>query len=309
MATFKAYVNGATMGRPGSGGARAVKRGCVNGWSRDSVRRHLRWLYSVDCGGLDGEGVGITLTVRDTPPDHVEWSALVRRLQRSMREAGLVRWHWVVEWQRRGTPHLHMAVYGPSDWSPGETRREAAASGASGHPARSHGGSVVGAWVVDEWLRLAAEYAPGRVAQAAVPITGAEGWLRYLSKHASRGVAHYQRQGTPDGWTGTGRLWGHGGSWPVVEPVAGLVDDATYRRARRWVRSYVVAQARTRALELEQAGRSAEALAAWRRVSWARRMLRCNDVGLSSVRGVSAWVPGPVLLTMLDVAGWSGEVV
>ena len=32
---------------------------------------------------------------------------------RAFREAGLSRWHWVVEWQRRGTPHLHLAVYAP----------------------------------------------------------------------------------------------------------------------------------------------------------------------------------------------------
>ncbi|WP_443678868.1 hypothetical protein [Nocardioides daeguensis] len=28
----------------------------------------------------------------------------------------MTRWHWVVEWQRRGTPHLHLAVYAPEGW-------------------------------------------------------------------------------------------------------------------------------------------------------------------------------------------------
>ena len=73
--------------------------------------------------------------------------------------------------------------------------------------------------MVHTWLRLAAEYGPGEVGQDVVAITGPLGWLRYLSKHAARGVAHYQRKGTPAGWTKTGRLWGHGGAWPVDEGV------------------------------------------------------------------------------------------
>jgi len=42
--------------------------------------------------------------------------SLAQRLQREFRRAGLSRWHWVVEWQRRGTPHLHLAVYAPPGW-------------------------------------------------------------------------------------------------------------------------------------------------------------------------------------------------
>jgi hypothetical protein len=166
----------------------------------------------------------------------------------------------------------------------------------------------VGGWVVAVWLRLAAEYSPGRIAQACVPITGPEGWLKYLSKHASRGVAHYQRQGKPAGWEGTGRLWGKSGgdSWPVVEPVAGVLDDQAFRRLRRMVRGYVVAEAR--AWALQQAPGSRQHREAWGRVAWARRMLRCNDRGLSAVRGMSEWVPGSVLLEMAACAGWDGEL-
>lgn len=73
---------------------------------------------------------------------------------------------------------------------------------------------TVGAWMVAEWLRLAAPYGAASISQDFVPITGATGWLKYLSKHASRGVAHYQRQGKPAGWESTGRLWGKGESGP-----------------------------------------------------------------------------------------------
>lgn len=156
------------------------------------------------------------------------------------------------------------------------------------------------------WLRLAAEYRPGEVGQEHVEITGPLGWLEYLSKHASRGVAHYQRQGKPAGWESTGRLYGHGGSWPVVEPLSMVVDDPTMRRLRRLVRSYVVADARSWAVQ--QVPGTRKHRDAWARAAWARRMLRCNDRGLSAVRGMSEWVPGSVLLPLALLAGWDGEL-
>jgi hypothetical protein len=85
-----------------------------------------------------------------------------------------------------------------------------------------------------------------------------------------------------------------------------VITDATMRRLRRLVRSYVVAEARAAALRARPG--SVEARRAWARVSWARRMLRCNDRGLSSVRGMSEWVPRPVLLQFAVLAGWSGEL-
>ena len=116
MATLTVYENGCSAGRGNKapvGGA----RGKVDGWSASSVRRHRQWLWSVDVNRLDGSGYGVTLTVRNTPASHTEWAALVARLHRAFREAGLSRWHWVVEWQRRGTPHLHLAVYAPAGWA------------------------------------------------------------------------------------------------------------------------------------------------------------------------------------------------
>jgi hypothetical protein len=164
----------------------------------------------------------------------------------------------------------------------------------------------VGLWTVRTWLSLAAAYGAAEVGQDVVPITGPLGWLGYLSKHASRGVAHYQRRGTPSGWTKTGRLWGKGGEWPVVEPVEAVISDVTMRRMRRLVRSYVVADARRAALKARPG--TAEARRAWARVSWARRMLRCPDRGLSAVKGMSEWVPLPVMLQFAALAGWSGEL-
>lgn len=168
------------------------------------------------------------------------------------------------------------------------------------------GGLPRRARTIATWLRLAAPYGAGSIAQASVPITGAQGWLKYLSKHASRGVARYQRQGKPAGWQSTGRLWGHGGAWPTVPPIHGVVDDPTFRRIRRTVRAYVVAESRA-ALLAAQPGTKGHNDSR-RRLTWARRMLRCNDPGLSAVRGFSGCVPGPVVVSMALAAGWSGEV-
>lgn len=270
MATFKAYVNGATMGR---GNAQPVggKRGDVEGWSAASVRRHKRWLYSVEAPGLDGVGDAVTLTMRETPGSVDVWQVMLRRLFQGLRDRGMCRWHWVVEWQRRGTPHLHMAVYGPD-----------------GAPLRP------GLEVVALWLRIASEHGAMPSAQHITPITGPVGWLKYLSKHASRGVKHYQRQGKPAGWEKTGRLWGYGGNWPLATPLEGALTDQQFWRVRRMVRAWAVADARARG--------------DWRGVGYLRRMLACDDRGLSTVRGVSEWVPGPVFVRMAVCAGWEGEL-
>jgi hypothetical protein len=90
----------------------------VAGWSAGAVRRHTAWLRSVDTNVLDGMGVAVTLAVRDCPPASVDWTRLVKTLLQRLRRAGLLRWHWVVEWQRRGVSHLHLAVYAQEGWSP-----------------------------------------------------------------------------------------------------------------------------------------------------------------------------------------------
>lgn len=61
---------------------------------------------------LTGQGDAVTLTMREIPATSDEWRALLQRLIRRLRDMDqVVRWHWVVEWQRRGAPHVHLAVY------------------------------------------------------------------------------------------------------------------------------------------------------------------------------------------------------
>lgn len=271
------------MGNPAPTGG---PRGRITGWSSGAVRRHKRWLYSVVAPELTGEGDAVTLTLRQCPASHEEWVRLIQTLFDALRRAGMVRWHWVVEWQRRGVPHLHLAVYGPES------------NGALSRP---------GYVAVTAWLRIAAAYEPLSVGQHVTRITGPVGWLKYLSKHASRGVAHYQRTGKPAGWTSTGRLWGYGGHWPTADALTGVIDTRTMWRVRRMVQRYAIAQARSAAVYYG-AREPVKAAAAWDSVAWLRTMRKCNDRALSSVRGISEWVPGPVFIAMALCAGWDGEV-
>lgn len=240
-------------------------RGQVCGWTPAAVSRHKKWLYSIRPAELSGVGWAITLTIRDTPPTSAEWTRCVELLTKALRrDPAVLRWHWVVEWQRRKTPHLHLAVYG-------DVRT----------PSR----------VVDTWLRVAAEFTPEPWAQKVEPITGAVGWLKYLSKHASRSVHHYQRQGRPDGWTTTGRLWGKSSTWPCSSPVHGEIQWEPFIRTRRWLRGYLLSEARAKG--------------DWSRVSYLRRSLKRQR---DELRGVSEWVPDAVFMRMLEEAGWDGQM-
>lgn len=175
-----------------------------------------------------------------------------------MRRAGMVRLHWITEWQRRGFPHLHCAIWFPDCYdliTP-----------------------------LDAWVDLAAPYGAGRGGQHGRIIDGPVGWFRYLSKHAARGVKHYQRthESIPEGWQSkTGRVWGHSGHWPLQQPrkfgLQGREGDGSWYRLRRMVRSWRVADARA-------------ACDAYR-ITSARSMLRHHDQALSRLRGFNEWMP------------------
>lgn len=249
----------------GGGNPSPPKRDRVKGWSAGAVRRHTAWLYGVDSPSLDGYGYALTLTLRDIPESAQHWQALrVAWEKRARRLPGFLRVHWVVEWTARGRPHLHAAVY----------FRE---------PLELDGAQLVVAWVI-----VASRYGTALAAQHVASISGPLGWLQYLSKHAARGVAHYQRQGKPSGWESTGRLWGYGGQWPTDEPMRFDLDMPTYHRYRRLVRSWRIAGVRR---DLASANDSKARAAARKRLVMARRMLACGSPRLSAVRGVSDWVP------------------
>ncbi len=117
MPTYKAYVNGFSMG-VGNPDPKGGQRGTVAGFTKSSQRNLTRKLFAVDSAALDGDGFAVTLTVRDCPPDSDEWHRMRKVLDTRLRRAGFLRWCWVVEWQRRRVPHLHLTVYVPIGWEP-----------------------------------------------------------------------------------------------------------------------------------------------------------------------------------------------
>lgn len=288
MPVVKLYRNGLTMGVGGNPAPVGGKRGVVDGWSRSAVRRHTRWLYSVDADSLTGDGWAATLTLAECPPSETDWARLRREWADQLQKSGVVlRSHWVVEWTRRKVPHIHAAVYVRDGLSEQEVWR----------------------LVVGTWLRLAGKkYGSADRGQHLAKITGPVGWLEYLSKHASRGVNHYQRQGKPDGWEKTGRLWGHTGAWPMEDFAEGQVSHAEFYRFRRLVRSWRIANAREH-MRAAPAGLQGEhqRRAARRQLVQARTMLQHPERDICRVRGVSEWIPQDLGLALLLVAVGDGE--
>lgn len=297
MMLVSAYANGTTAGNPppkraSYGGA----RGEVRGWSVDAVRRHKKWLYSINEPALLGLGFALTLTVRDCPPSADDWKRIREAFMFRMKRLGMVRAHWVTEWQRRLVPHMHMAIYFDPDDSE-ERRRQI----------------IEGVYVA--WLSVAADFRPGWRSQTVDALDNVGGWLAYLSKHAARGVAHYQRRGAPAGWSKTGRLWGHVGEWPVLAPMRfDMARDAGHRY-RRMVRSWRIADAREALLRQQRnpvrdpKEQESRLRAARKRIAVARRMLACHDPKLSPVRGVSEFAGESVTLALVALLSDQGHMI
>lgn len=264
------YRHGGTSGQ-GNPNAKPPERSEVQGWSAHAIRRNLLFLYSVDERGLEGlQGAAFTLTLRDCPATPAEWQGARDRFFRELRRLGVHLVHWVVEWQRRGVPHLHLAAYWPL------------------------GVKVPKGEVIGHWLAITHRWQSMGSGQHATPIWDVLGWNQYVSKHAARGLHHYQRNpsGIPEGWRGvsTGRMWGKLGHWPVVEPMKVEISPAAFHVYRRMVRSWRIADARKPDPKGKIQGR---------RIRSARGMLRCPLPQLSAARGVSEWLPQAVNLRML----------
>ena len=290
MPVVTVYRHGATAGIGSVGNRKPPKRDEVKGWSAGSVRRNLAFLRSVDERFLTGEGWAFTLTVRDCPPTHADWHRVVELyLLQARRLMGTIRSHWVTEWQRRGVPHLHGAIWFPA----GTSERYAIVN-----------------MLVQLWIGYAASFGVGEKGQMVKPLDGVLGWFQYVSKHAARGVKHYQRasENIPQGWTKTGRMWSKAGDWPIKEPVKLMLDNRGYHVLRRWARSWRKADARAKFAEVlnrvEEGridGLKPHAVRdARRRIPSACTMLRCPDLKLSGVRGLSEWISEDLTLRMIE---------
>lgn len=264
MATIKVYHHGITGGvAPEKNDHERSLRSDCSGWSASSTRSNTRFLYSVDESGLDGFGFALSLTVRHCPATHEDWRQVRSSFLKCLHRMGLIRYHWLTEWQQRGCPHLHAAVwFNPLPDVPLEQQQKQIMFN-----------------VKCAWVRLTSIlYGSLLRSQHISPIRDSVGWFRYLSKHASRGLGHYQRNSAsiPEGWHKTGRMWGNGGDWPLKEPVLLDLSPAAYHAYRRIIRNARIADAR-----------ASDSLA---RLKSARQMLKCSDRNQSAVRGVSEWV-------------------
>ena len=284
MPVVKSYRNGVTAGcAPRKRTQQPAKRSTVGGWSVSSTRGNQTFLYSVDAPRLTGHGYAVTLTVRDCPPTSDEWHRIRRALIEWLRRRGLIRLHWITEWQRRGAPHFHMAFWLSEPMS--------------------------GDFLVEflhYWRRLTAHLGSEIRSQHVTPIHDPKGWFEYVSKHAARGLSNYQRnpERVPSEWQGkTGRMWGKLGDWPADDPLRLNVSMKAYHRYRRMCRRWRVSDARA-ALSLAKTPETRRQ--ARRRITSARGMLSCPDPNLSAVRGVSEWIPQDISLLLVTLAVGDG---
>lgn len=247
----------------GVGTHERAKRGQVLGWTAATARRQVNWLRAIDATALSGQGYAVTLTLRNCPDTAADFHRYRRAWLMRLERMGAVRTHWVIEWTARGVPHLHAAVYFE------ERLRQPA--------------MLAVHWM----LAVGSENEVGLQGQDVKEISGALGWLKYLSKHAGRGAAHYQRRGHPEGWDRTGRMWGHTGDWPEIEPIEipGLSNQDFYR-LRRIARAWAVADARK--------------IGDFKRMTYLRRAGRPDNERESRFQGVSEWIPEATALRLFE---------
>lgn len=288
MARVTVLPNGVTASFPRVGpmSVEPVKRGKVSGWSVQTTRRLVRWFFSVDGEQVDGRGFALSLTVRDCPPTPADWSRVRRAFLKRLERLGLVRGQWLTEFQARGVPHMHAAVYFPGELA------------------------LTTADLVTAWVEVAGEFGSRAGGQSVQEITGLVGWLQYQAKHSVRGVKHYQRASVPDAWReGTGRLWGYLGAWPVREETIN-VSAASFHRFRRLMRGWLLGGARVELAaaagpwpsrwDVERAVKREDA--ALRRVRFLGGMLKCGHRELSPVRAVGEFCPEEVSRELLAAA-------
>lgn len=273
-----AGINGGFPG--GNRGLHGTRSACV-GWSKSSARSNERFLRSIDCDDLPRHFLFFTLTLGTLPAEGKDWTAIRSRLTDFLvRTLGATHWHHVTEWQARGVPHLH---------------------GVASFVDLSHDADRS---LRRYWLVATKPWASGRRGQHVEYSEGAGGWFVYMSRHASRGVDHYQRliDGKPEGWDGTGRMWGRSRHWPLLvseHPCEGHV----FYRIRRGVDRLVRARLRMQILAATRYGDGQERTKLLRR--WhAFRLFRSGrgDRCASSCRGIDQWQSHALSVALLHWA-------
>lgn len=271
MPRMSVYPQGASVSVPQMTRKGGGLRSTIKGWSPGAAGRHRAWLQSIDPAALpSAHAYAFTLTLKETPDSSADWHTMRTTWEKRLRRMGAIAGHWVTEWQRRGTPHLHGSVWFSDELTPLQRIR------------------MIQAWVEITGQRgLTATVS----AQMVKDVESMGGWSRYCSKHSARSTAHAQRQGFPEGWETSGRVWGHwGGPWVTRGASYGLDWDA-WHTARRLMRAWALADARS---EWDRKRRKTRMMAVRRSAS------RVSDPKLSRVLPVREWIPEAVTTRLLD---------
>lgn len=284
---LKVYSNGLTLSLPRktTTSKPGIKSKSV-GWSESSTRSNTQFLYSVDTNNLTGFGYAFTFTIRDLPETPSKWYLIRQKFIQRCKRMGLIRYHWVTEWQRRGVPHLHGCLYFDRELTWNEIQK-----------------------LTSHWCKSADKYVANYKAQDVKKIDSAVGWLKYLAKHGSRSKYHYQRSSKPSSWDSSGRVWGKGGEWPQKLVQADL-DTSDYYIFRRLAKRWRIADSRTNQ-PVNHNGYTLypdhplyrqifpNGYKNTRRIKQAKTSLKGNREQ-SSVRGMSEWIGEQTAFQMLS---------
>jgi hypothetical protein len=101
------------------------RRGLVNGFSRSSRKRLLELLASLEPGNQQGRVVAVflTLTFPGVPSPFEAKAFLQTFLKRAGRRFPGASGVWRLEFQRRGSPHFHLMLFGLPFWRKDEVQR------------------------------------------------------------------------------------------------------------------------------------------------------------------------------------------
>ena len=130
------------------------------GWTKHASRRNNQFLYSVRIADVPGNGFSFTLTIGDDfdeCPTPVVFHGWINRLFVELRRTGRMHcYHWVIEWQKRGVPHIHGVVF-----------EEPGADGES-----------LMKTVIDVWLKYSSGTGARRIGQKAIGLNSTLIWLK-----------------------------------------------------------------------------------------------------------------------------------
>jgi hypothetical protein len=256
----------------------------------------------VDVDRLYGVPVSFTLTVRDVPDTAEDWYRAKQALWARLRRHGVIRVHWCMEWTRRGRPHLHgIAFLGAYRGQPGRIVQM------SWRPTWEVFGPAL---LVGWWQEIAGQWGVSERGQhVSIRESAERAWFRYMAKHASRGVGHYQRQAesVPEGWRTTGRMWGtFGQPWPLsVEKRR--IKTWEFHRLRRQVRAWRRSKAITHLRKGEATGKARLVREAKATLRYLGRLSQISDPVRSGRFPLSEDTPGWVGDALLEGIRWNYE--